>query len=289
MFDTLDLRRQPREHPRRARRPALPLRARRHLRPGRRARQPMDGHDAVVHFAAETHVDRSIKDGYSFVRTNCFGTNVLCDVARQRRGRALPAHLHRRGLRLDRATARSRETDPLVAALAVLGGEGRQRPDRAQLPHHPRPAGAGDAVRQQLRAVPVPREGDPAVHHQPARRQAACRSTATAATCATGSTSHDHNTRRRPRAASAARRRDLQHRRRQRDHQPRAHLPPARADRPRRELHRPRRGPARPRPPLLDHARQGQRARLEAPSTTWRRAGRTRSSGTATTAPGGSR
>ena len=43
----------------------------------------MTGHDAVVHFAAETHVDRSIKDGYSFVRTNCFGTNVLCDVARQ--------------------------------------------------------------------------------------------------------------------------------------------------------------------------------------------------------------
>jgi dTDP-glucose 4,6-dehydratase len=43
----------------------------------------MAGHDAVVHFAAETHVDRSIKDGYSFVRTNCFGTNVLCDIARQ--------------------------------------------------------------------------------------------------------------------------------------------------------------------------------------------------------------
>ena len=45
--------------------------------------EAMRGHDAVVHFAAETHVDRSIKDGYSFVRTNCFGTNVLCDVARQ--------------------------------------------------------------------------------------------------------------------------------------------------------------------------------------------------------------
>jgi dTDP-glucose 4,6-dehydratase len=41
------------------------------------------GHDAVVHFAAETHVDRSIKDPYAFVRTNCFGTNVLCDVARR--------------------------------------------------------------------------------------------------------------------------------------------------------------------------------------------------------------
>jgi dTDP-glucose 4,6-dehydratase len=43
----------------------------------------MHGHDAVVHFAAETHVDRSINDGHSFVRTNCFGTNVLCDVARR--------------------------------------------------------------------------------------------------------------------------------------------------------------------------------------------------------------
>lgn len=41
----------------------------------------MDGHDAVVHFAAETHVDRSIADGSAFVRTNCVGTNVLCDVA----------------------------------------------------------------------------------------------------------------------------------------------------------------------------------------------------------------
>jgi dTDP-glucose 4,6-dehydratase len=43
----------------------------------------MDGHDAVVHFAAESHVDRSIKDPYAFVNTNVFGTNVLCDVARQ--------------------------------------------------------------------------------------------------------------------------------------------------------------------------------------------------------------
>ena len=43
----------------------------------------MDGHDAVVHFAAETHVDRSILDGSAFVRTNCIGTNVLCDVAHQ--------------------------------------------------------------------------------------------------------------------------------------------------------------------------------------------------------------
>jgi dTDP-glucose 4,6-dehydratase len=43
----------------------------------------MAGHDAVVHFAAESHVDRSIVDPDTFVRTNCMGTNVLCDVARQ--------------------------------------------------------------------------------------------------------------------------------------------------------------------------------------------------------------
>jgi dTDP-glucose 4,6-dehydratase len=36
----------------------------------------------VVHFAAESHVDRSIVDPDTFVRTNCLGTNVMCDVAR---------------------------------------------------------------------------------------------------------------------------------------------------------------------------------------------------------------
>ncbi len=41
------------------------------------------GHDAVVHFAAESHVDRSIVSPDEFVRTNCDGTNVMCDVARR--------------------------------------------------------------------------------------------------------------------------------------------------------------------------------------------------------------
>jgi dTDP-glucose 4,6-dehydratase len=43
----------------------------------------MDGHDAVVHFAAESHVDRSIVSPDAFVHTNCSGTNVLCEVARR--------------------------------------------------------------------------------------------------------------------------------------------------------------------------------------------------------------
>jgi dTDP-glucose 4,6-dehydratase len=45
--------------------------------------QAMQGHDAVVHFAAESHVDRSIVDPYAFIRTNADGTNVMCDVARR--------------------------------------------------------------------------------------------------------------------------------------------------------------------------------------------------------------
>ena len=36
----------------------------------------------VVHFAAESHVDRSIEGGSEFVRTNVMGTQVLLDAAR---------------------------------------------------------------------------------------------------------------------------------------------------------------------------------------------------------------
>ena len=43
----------------------------------------LPGHDAVVHFAAESHVDRSLLDPDVFMRTNCLGTNVMCDVAAQ--------------------------------------------------------------------------------------------------------------------------------------------------------------------------------------------------------------
>ncbi|WP_405012877.1 dTDP-glucose 4,6-dehydratase [Kitasatospora sp. NBC_01539] len=41
----------------------------------------MAGHDAVVHFAAESHVDRSIEGAGPFVRTNVVGTQVLLDAA----------------------------------------------------------------------------------------------------------------------------------------------------------------------------------------------------------------
>ncbi|MBQ0825053.1 dTDP-glucose 4,6-dehydratase [Streptomyces tagetis] len=39
----------------------------------------LPGHDAVVHFAAESHVDRSIEDASLFARTNVVGTQTLLD------------------------------------------------------------------------------------------------------------------------------------------------------------------------------------------------------------------
>jgi dTDP-glucose 4,6-dehydratase len=44
-----------------------------------------DGVDAIINFAAESHVDRSIMDSAPFLRTNVQGTQVLLDVARQAR------------------------------------------------------------------------------------------------------------------------------------------------------------------------------------------------------------
>ncbi|WP_308637776.1 dTDP-glucose 4,6-dehydratase [Paenibacillus silvisoli] len=41
------------------------------------------GFDAVVNFAAESHVDRSIKQPDIFVRTNVLGTQTLLDLAKQ--------------------------------------------------------------------------------------------------------------------------------------------------------------------------------------------------------------
>ncbi|PIQ82245.1 MAG: dTDP-glucose 4,6-dehydratase [Candidatus Omnitrophica bacterium CG11_big_fil_rev_8_21_14_0_20_64_10] len=41
------------------------------------------GCDQVVHFAAETHVDRSIRDATAFLRTNVLGTQTVLEAARQ--------------------------------------------------------------------------------------------------------------------------------------------------------------------------------------------------------------
>ena len=47
--------------------------------------------DAIVHFAAETHVDRSIADARAFIETNVQGTYTLLDAARRSK---IPRFLH---------------------------------------------------------------------------------------------------------------------------------------------------------------------------------------------------
>jgi dTDP-glucose 4,6-dehydratase len=47
----------------------------------------MEGADAIVNFAAETHVDRSIAEPDAFVRTHALGTHVLLETARAGRVR----------------------------------------------------------------------------------------------------------------------------------------------------------------------------------------------------------
>jgi dTDP-glucose 4,6-dehydratase len=72
----------------------------------------MRGHDAVVHFAAESHVDRSIAGSDDFVNTNCFGTNIVMDTARRLEiGRVV--HIGTDEVYGSVETGSSKETDPL--------------------------------------------------------------------------------------------------------------------------------------------------------------------------------
>ena len=51
----------------------------------------LPGHDAIVHFAAESHVDRSIRGAAPFVITNVLGTQTLLDAAVRHK---IPRFLH---------------------------------------------------------------------------------------------------------------------------------------------------------------------------------------------------
>jgi dTDP-glucose 4,6-dehydratase len=50
-----------------------------------------EGTDAIINFAAESHVDRSIASADEFLRTNVMGTQVLLDAARER---GVPRFVH---------------------------------------------------------------------------------------------------------------------------------------------------------------------------------------------------
>jgi dTDP-glucose 4,6-dehydratase len=70
------------------------------------------GCDALVHFAAESHVDRSISGPDDFIHTNCFGTNVVMDAAR-RLEVARVVHIGTDEVYGSVEVGSSKETDPL--------------------------------------------------------------------------------------------------------------------------------------------------------------------------------
>lgn len=50
--------------------------------------------DAIIHLAAETHVDNSLQDAERFVRTNFLGTAHLLELVRGKRAYQMPLFLH---------------------------------------------------------------------------------------------------------------------------------------------------------------------------------------------------
>ena len=87
------------------------------------------------------------------------------------RDRPRRPHRHRRGVRLGRGRARRRR--PTRSSPGRRTRRRRPGSDLIALSYHHTHGAArhGHPLHQQLRAVPVPREGHPAVHHQPARRR----------------------------------------------------------------------------------------------------------------------
>ncbi len=74
--------------------------------------EAMDGCDAVINFAAETHVDRSLLEPAAFIRTNVHGTHVLLETA-LRAGVGRFVQVSTDEVYGEVLTGRSREADPL--------------------------------------------------------------------------------------------------------------------------------------------------------------------------------
>jgi len=82
--------------------------------------------DAIVNFAAETHVDRSLMDPFAFIETDVRGTAVLCEAAR-RYGHEAFLLVSTDEVYGHVAGGRSREDDPLLPrspySASKAGGE----------------------------------------------------------------------------------------------------------------------------------------------------------------------
>ena len=100
----------------------------------------MAGCDTVVHFAAESHVDRSIVRAHDFITTNVEGTYVLLEEAR-RAGIDRFLHISTDEVYGSTDAGSFSENDPPGSLQPLLRLQGGRRPAGALLSHHLRPAG----------------------------------------------------------------------------------------------------------------------------------------------------
>ena len=131
----------------------------------------LEGCEAIVNFAAETHVDRSIAEPDAFVTTQVMGTWVLLEAARERGLRYVQVSTDEVYGSIEEGSFT--ESSPLDPSSPYSATKAGRRPAGLQLPPHLRPGHVGVPRLEQLRPVPVPREAHPADDPQRAARRRA--------------------------------------------------------------------------------------------------------------------
>ena len=137
-------------------------------------REALEGCDAIVNFAAESHVDRSIEEPGHFIQTDVYGTYVLLEEARsagiERYLQVSTDEVY--GSIEEGSFTEHSPLDPSSPYSASKAGGDllvsrllpHLRDERDRLPRV-----------EQLRPLPVPGEADPAVRPERAARRPAAR------------------------------------------------------------------------------------------------------------------
>ena len=148
----------------------------------------LPGHDAVINFAAET-ARRSFDRRSSRLRRHqrARSSDALRRVPTSRCPRVVHVGTDEVYGSIDEGSWT--EESPLLPNSPYSAAKAGGRALGARVRTNVRPEHLDHPLLQQLRAVPVPREGRPAVRDELDGRQAVCRCTATASTCATGCSS----------------------------------------------------------------------------------------------------
>ncbi len=123
------------------------------------------GFDAVINFAAESHVDRSITGPAEFIQTDVFGTFTLLESCRQR-GVTRYLQISTDEVYGSIEDGSFTEESPIAPNSPYSASKAGGRSAGARVPQDLRLPGAHHQVQQQLRSLPVPREAHPALYHQ---------------------------------------------------------------------------------------------------------------------------